>query len=102
MDKTGLLQVVLWLIALYHVLMGLGAMLSARIVEGLARGVFGMRLQLTPASAYLAKLLGIYAAVFGAVVGIAATDPTRYAVLLDVIVVLYVLRIVNKFAHRKV
>ena len=102
MDRHGLLVVVLWLIAVYHVLMGIGALLSDRVAEQLAWRVFGLRLKLTPQSGYLVKLLGIYAAAFGAVAGVAAGAPERYPALLNVVVFLYVLRIVNKLAFRKV
>src|SRR5438270_6677474 len=102
MDRNALLQLVLWLIALYHVGMGLGGMLSDRLAERLARDVFGIRLELTPQSAHLVKLLGIYAIVFGAVVGVAAQAPQRSPELLNVIVLLYVLRVVNKIAQRAV
>lgn len=101
MDKTGMLQIVLGLIAAYHVLMGLGAMFSDQVAARLAWSVFGLRLEMTPQSSYLVKIIGIYAAVFGAVVGVIATEPARYTPLLMVIVALYVLRIGAKIAYRK-
>lgn len=99
--RETLLELVLWLIALYHFLMGLGAVLSERVAEQLAEKAFGIRLRLEPQTSYMVKLLGVYAAIFGVVVGVAATNPGRYPVLLDVVVGLYVLRILNKVGHRK-
>jgi hypothetical protein len=101
MDRQHLLQIVLWLIALYHVLMGFGAALSDRVAESLAASVFGIRLRLTPQASYLVKLLGVYTVVFGVIVMRAAVDPGRYPALLDGVVVLYILRILNRIVHRK-
>src|SRR5438046_3054213 len=102
MDKHGVLVVVLWLIAAYHILLGVGALLSEQTAEQLAANVFGLRLQLTPQSSYLVKLLGIYATVFGLVVGLAARAPENHPGILYVVIVLYLLRILNKVAFKKV
>jgi len=92
---------VLWSIALYHFLMGLGVLISERAAERLADRVFGIKLVLAPQTSYIVKLLGVYTAIFGVVVGIAAVDPGRHPDLLNVVVLLYALRIANKLAYRK-
>jgi hypothetical protein len=94
------LKLVLYSIALYHLGMGLGAVISERVTEQLAWSVFGIRLKLAPQSSYLVKLLGVYVIAFGLVVGLAAQAPERYPGLLQIIVVLYAMRIANKVGHQ--
>jgi ABC-type xylose transport system permease subunit len=95
------LKIVLWLIALYHLVLGTGAFLSAGLAQRVAKSIFGIQLTLDPAMSFVVKVLGIYAIVFGIIVLVAAADPVRYRVLLDIVVVLYALRIVNKLVFKK-
>jgi hypothetical protein len=96
MSKLSSLKIVLWMICVYHVLLGLAAFLSEDLAAQVARGVFGLRLDMTPQLSYVVQLLGVYAVIFGLITGLVAIDPLRHRVLLNVVVVLYVLRIVNK------
>jgi hypothetical protein len=100
MNRDVALKLVLWGIALYHVVLGGGAFLSGPLAQQIAHSIFGIELTLDPAMAFVVKVLGVYALTFGVVTLVAARDPVRYRVLLDVIVVLYVLRIVNKLAFK--
>jgi hypothetical protein len=100
MNKEAALKVVLWAIALYHVVLGGGAFLSAGAAEQIAQSLFGITLTLDPAMAFVVKVLGVYAITFGVVTAIAARDPVRHRVLLNVIVFLYVLRILNKLLFK--
>jgi hypothetical protein len=95
------LKLVLYSIALYHLGMGLGALLSERVAEQLAWSVFGIRLKLAPQASYLVKLLGVYVIAFGLVVCVAAQAPERNPALLQIIVLLYALRIANKVGHQE-
>lgn len=97
MNKTAALRVVLAMICIYHVVLGLAAFVSDAMAVTLARSIFGLNLDMTPQLSYIVQLLGIYAITFGIITGIMAADPLRYPVMLNVIVVLYVLRVVNKF-----
>jgi hypothetical protein len=96
MNKQLFLKVVLWLICLYHIFMGAGAFLSEDIAVWLADVAFGIKLQVTPQISYLAKLLGVYVVVFGLMVAVAAHDPARHPSLLNIVIILYGLRILNK------
>jgi hypothetical protein len=96
MNRQFLLKVVLWSICVYHVFLGVGAFLSESWAVRLADAVFGMTVQPTPQLSYIVKLLGVYALVFGLMAGIAAREPRRHLSLLNVIVLLYVCRFLNK------
>ena len=100
MNREAALKAVLWAIALYHVVLGGGAFLSAALAQQVARGIFGIELTLTPAMSFVVKVLGVYALTFGVVTAVAARDPARHRALLNVIVLLYVLRIVTKLLFK--
>jgi hypothetical protein len=100
MSRTTVLQIVLWAICVYHIVLGGGAFLSSTIAEQTARSIFGIALHMDEQTAYVVRVLGVYALTFGLVAGIAATDPVRHRLLLNVVVVLYVLRIVAKLVFK--
>jgi hypothetical protein len=90
------LKIVLWLIALYHVILGVAAFISLDLTLWIAKAMFGVDVELTPQSSYIIRLLGVYVLVFGLLVVLLALDPGRHSVLLSVVVVLYICRILNK------
>ena len=100
MNRDAMLKLVLWAIALYHLVLGGGAFLSAALAQQIAKSIFGIDLVLDPAMAFVVKVLGVYAIIFAVVVLVAAANPARYRVLLNVIVLLYALRIVTKLAFK--
>lgn len=96
MNKITGLKVVLAMICIYHVVLGLATFVSGDLTVKLAKTIFGLNLEMTPQMSYIVQLLGVYAIVFGVVAGMAALDPLKHPVLLNVIVLLYALRIMNK------
>lgn len=96
MNKITGLKVVLVMICIYHVALGLATFVSGDLTVKLAKAIFGLNLEMTPQMSYIVQLLGVYAIAFGLVAGLAAADPLKHPVLLNVIVVLYALRVVNK------
>ncbi len=100
MNRETVLKLVLWAICLYHVVLGGGALLSTPVAERIAHTVFGITLHMTPDVAYVVRVLGVYALTFGLLAGVAATDPVRHRALLNLVVVLYALRIVVKLAFK--
>jgi hypothetical protein len=100
MTRLTALRLVLWAIAIYHVVLGVGAFLSPDLAQQIAKSIFGIEIVLDPAMAFVVKVLGVYAITFGIVAVVAARDPARYRVLLDVIVVLYAMRIATKLLFK--
>jgi hypothetical protein len=96
MSKRLALQIVLWAICLYHVVLGGGAFLSEDVAAWLAELLFSIKLEPTPQLSYVVKLLGVYALVFGLVSGTAALAPERHPTLLNLVIALYALRVLNK------
>jgi hypothetical protein len=96
MTKRLALQIVLGMICLYHLFLGVCGFLSQDVAVWLADLAFGIKLEVTPQLSYIVKLLGIYAILFGLMTAIAARAPERHPTLLNLIILLYVLRVVNK------
>jgi hypothetical protein len=96
MDKRLGLQLVLWSICIYHVVLGACGLLSEDLAARLADVLFGMKVNPTPQLNYIVKVLGIYAIMFGLLAATAARKPERHPVLLNLIILLYVLRILDK------
>lgn len=97
MNKLTGLKIVLAMICIYHIALGLAAFASDDLTVQVAKGMFGLNLEMTPQLSYIVQLLGVYAIIFGVVAGMVALDPVKHQVLLNVVVILYGLRILNKF-----
>lgn len=96
MNKKMALQIVLLLICAYHLVLGVAAFLSEDTAVWLAELLFGIRIQPTPQLSYIVKLLGVYVVSFGLMAGVAALAPERYPILLNLVIMLYVFRVLNK------
>lgn len=97
MNKLSILRIVLAMIAIYHVVLGLATFVSDDLTTRLAWQLFGLHLDMTPQLSYIVQLLGVYAITFGVFTAYVARDPFANRAMLNVIVILYVLRVVNKF-----
>ncbi|MGA2254988.1 MAG: hypothetical protein ABSG53_10025 [Thermoguttaceae bacterium] len=95
------LKFVLALISVYHIALGVVPFMSPDLAVQVSSSVFGMTLVVTPQLLYIAKLLGIYAFIFGIVVLLVAKNPEKHRGLIYVIVLLYAARIINRimFIH---
>jgi len=97
MSRLSGLKIVLILIAIYHVGLGLAGFMSEDLTVRVARAVFGLNLNMTPQLSYIAQLLAVYALVFGLIVAMVARDPVKHRSLIPIVVILYILRVLNKF-----
>jgi hypothetical protein len=96
MSKRLALQLILWSICIYHIVLGACGFLSEDLAVRLADILFSVRIEPTPQLSYIAKLLGIYAVVFGLMTATAALAPEHHPTLLNLVILLYALRILNK------
>jgi hypothetical protein len=101
MNKRLALQLVLWSICIYHIVLGACGFLSEDLAVRLADLLYGMKVDPTPQLSYMVKLLGIYAVLFGLLVATAALAPERHSTLLNLIIVLYGLRILNRMVYSR-
>jgi hypothetical protein len=89
-------KLVLLAIALYHLGFALMAILSEKMAAMVAKHAFGVTLDMSPQVMYLAKLVGIYGAIFGVFVIMIALNPVKYRHLVYVVFGLYVMRISSR------
>jgi len=91
-----LLKIVLLAISIYHIALGIFAFISENAAVYLAESFFGMTLIATPQLSYFAKLLGIYAFIFGVIMLYVMRDPDKYKEIIKVTIILYALRVINR------
>lgn len=90
------LRGLLWFICVYHVACGLAAMIWPQQIPAIAATLAGMKINPVPEFVYLAKPFGVYAAVFGVMMGVAAWNPVKNRALITIGVVLFGLRILQR------
>ena len=92
------LRSLLWLICVYHVVCGLIPNLFPSQLPALAQRLAGMQIGNVPECIALAKPFGVYAMVFGIMMGVAAWNPIKNRALISVGVMLFLLRIAQRLA----
>lgn len=98
MDKKYLsLRILLVGVSAYHILFGALAFLSENMAASIAKTIFGMNLIVTPQLSYMAKLLGVYAFIFGIFMIIAAYKPKENKLIIYAGILLYAIRVINRF-----
>ncbi len=83
---------ILYAVGIYHIGLGSMGFLSTKLAAKITLFIFGMNLQVNPQMSYIAKLLGVYVIIFGIIMIVAATNPEKYKVIINIAVVLYVAR----------
>ncbi len=95
---TGLLQVFLWLICAFHVIVGLGLNLSPAFPQVMA-SYYGAAVNWSPELLYLVKPIGAFMLALGVMAAAAARDPLNNSPIVLGFVVLFVLRGIQRFAY---
>ncbi len=96
---TGVLQVFLWLICAFHVIVGLGLNLSPAFPQIMAN-YYGAEVNWTPELLYLVKPIGAFMLALGVMAAAAARDPLSHSSIILGFVVLFVLRGIQRFAFQ--
>lgn len=96
MNKTKTLSVILYVIAAYHIVIGIIPFLPSDTAIGLINSIFHMQFAVNDQIIYLGHLFGIYAIMFGLFTGVAAKNPSKHVNIINIAIVLYVLRILNR------
>ena len=92
----GPVRTLLWVIALYHILLGVLLIYSGELSIRVADLMYGWQITGSPELGILGEILGCYAIAFGLMMAVAAGDPARYRSLLTVGIVLIALRLVQR------
>jgi len=95
-NKYLVLRGVTWFVAVYHVALGVVLNCPVPWIDWTACHLLGAT-KLPDASAlFLARMLGCYLAAFGLAAGLAAWDPVKNRAILSVVVILTVLRSIQR------
>jgi hypothetical protein len=85
------LQVFLWLICAFHVIVGVGLNVSSELPQFLAQ-YYGAQVNWTPELRYLVKPVGAFMLALGVLAGVAARNPLGYPSIVYGFVLLFVVR----------
>lgn len=80
----------------YHLLIGILALVSGGMAARVGAAVYGAHVEVTPVFSYMAKYLAAYVIAFGVMMIFVASDPVKYRKLVLVAVVVAVLRILSR------
>ncbi|MDD5008616.1 MAG: hypothetical protein PHC68_09510 [Syntrophorhabdaceae bacterium] len=94
-SKTALLRIFLLMILAYHLILCAVTFLPAETAKQASHLFFGMEIAADSQIVYMSRLFGMYAAIFGISMGIAAIDPPRYRLLLIFGGILFFARAIN-------
>ncbi|TVR56186.1 MAG: hypothetical protein EA421_04205 [Gemmatimonadales bacterium] len=96
----GALKGLLWFVALSHVTIGLGIMVSTGFQE-IMGDMYGASVTWTPELHYLLKPLGVFMLGLGVLGVVAARDPLRHRAVIFTFVAVLLLRVAQRVVHRE-
>ena len=96
MPTFRILRALLAFIALYHLSLGVLAIVSDGAFVQLARALGGATAETSPQAVALMHAFGAYLAAFGVAMAVAAWDPVKYRALVSIAVVLFALRVAQR------
>lgn len=95
MNALNLLKAVLVFIAMFHLVFGLGLMLSVDF-QKTAVAAYGGALEWSPANIYFIRVIGSFAFVLGYLAWMAFRDPVRYRVIIIGFIGFFMLRNISR------
>jgi hypothetical protein len=89
-------KVLLWLIAVYHVVSGLLLFFSGELAIRALNSLAGIRITGSPELGIAGEILGCYLLAFGLMMGVAAWNPVKNRAIITVGLVLFALRLFQR------
>lgn len=89
-------KILLWIIALYHIVLGVFLIYSGDLSIRTADLLYGWIIEGSPELGILGEILGCYSIAFGLMMATAARDPDRHGDLISIGVVLIALRLFQR------
>jgi hypothetical protein len=96
MAEQKALKVILWIVAVYHIILGLFGIFAKDMAAYLANVAFNFNLTLNNEMLWVLNPFAAYLLVFGVFLAIAATNPQKYKNIIYAGVGLFALRIVQR------
>ena len=96
-NKTKIFKIVVYIAAIYHLILGAAAIvLPAKSISTVSGLILGYAPSATTEFALMAKFTGVYVLVFGALLYLLAKDPVKYVHFAYVAVGLFTIRFINR------
>ena len=95
-NSYQVLKVILWIVAAYHIVLGLLGIFAKGLAVFFAKIFFNFNLTLTPEMEWVINPFVAYLLIFGVFMALAAQDPVKYKNVIFVGVGLFALRIVQR------
>ena len=92
------LQVMLWLIAAFHLIAGAGLMFSTTF-QRFAVSMYGAQLEWTARNVYFLRIIGSFAFVLGTIAAMAARNPLKYVIVVIAFMEFFVLRNIHRHLY---
>ena len=99
MSKKTLLSYFLWGACAFHVIVGLGLNVSPAFPQVMANA-YGATVDFTPAFLYIVKPVGAFMLAIGVMAGFAARDPLGNQAVIYGLIVLFVMRALQRFVFQ--
>ena len=96
MSRDKSLRVLLWIVAVYHIVLGLLGVFAKDAAIYLANIAFNFNLTLNNEMLWVINPFSAYLLVFGVFMAVAATDPKKYKNIVYVGVGLFALRVLQR------
>jgi hypothetical protein len=94
------LQILLCLIAAFHLIAGAGLMFSTSF-QRFAVGVYGAQLEWTARNVYFLRIIGSFAFVLGTIAALAARNPLKHAFVIVGFIEFFVLRNIHRHLYSR-
>lgn len=101
MTAEHVVGAVLWILALYHLGMGVLSVVSYRATGRIVCGLYAGSLTESPQLRYAVRMLGLYALAIGTLVAVAATDPAAHRSTIAVVIGLQAGRALSRLVSRQ-
>lgn len=95
-DTKLSLKIILWVVSVYHILIGLLGIFAKEKAVFIAKSFFNFNLTLTPEMNWIINPFTAYILVFGFFMAVAASNPVKYKSIVYVGVGLFALRVVQR------
>jgi len=95
-NKHQSLKILLWIVAVYHIGLGLLGIFAKDFAVTLAKNFFNFNLTLTDQTYWIINPLAAYILIFGVFMALAAKDPVKYKNVIYVGVVLFAIRVLQR------
>jgi hypothetical protein len=95
-------KVVLWVIAIYHLVGGLAATLAQRTAADIGAFLFGVQITMTPQAEVLIRYIGAFGIAFAVLAGLAALAPDKNRVVIYGLVTYFVVRAFSRLLFARV